>query len=404
MVHGHWMITDVALTAGMAMACYGLLRARESAGWGGLWLGTGAGLAFLSKGLLGAGIPGVAALLLLLFADWRNRAYLRALALALVWAAPWLLVWPAELYLRSPDLFRLWLVDNNLGRYLGSSHLGPPTDWSFWLRTLPWVTFPLLPLALWTLVRHPGRTLGNPGVRVALVVSLVGWGVLLSSGTGRDLYALPLLAPLAVIAAGGLRDLPGWLVALCYWICVLLFAALAVTLWGVWGYGQVAGHPPEVALIARYLPLEFVPTLHLDAALLALALTLGWVLGLKWLRPPGTAALAAWPLGLTLGWGLVMLLHLPWLDAAKSYRGVFTELAAQLPTGYGCVAAPADEKDPAKLTEWTKMRLRESERGLLHTVAGIKAVEAADACADRLRLGAAGGESWAADRCRGPGP
>jgi len=70
------------------------------------------------------------------------------------------------------------------------------------------------------------------------------------------------------------------------------------------------------------------------------------------------------------------LLHLPWLDAAKSYRGVFLELTAQLPANHGCVAAPADEKDPAKLTEWTKMHLRESERGLLHTVAGIKAVEA----------------------------
>ncbi len=378
MLHGHWMITDVALTAGMVMAGYGLVRAQRSGLWGGLWLGTGGGLAFLSKGLLGAGILGLAALLLLVFATWRNRTYRKALGLALVWALPWLLVWPLELYLRSPDLFRLWLVDNNLGRYFGDAHLGPPADWTFWVRTLPWATFPLLPLGVWTLIRRPREVLGNPGVQVALAVSLVGWGVLLSAGTGRDLYVLPLLAPLAVLAVGGLRELPDWLIASCYWACVLVFGALAALLWGLWGFGLLAGHPPQVELIGKHLPLDFRPTLHGDAALAALALTLAWLLAVKRLRPPRAGALAAWPLGLTRGWALLMLLHLPWLDLAKSYRGVFTELAAQLPADHGCVAAPADEKDPARFTRWNRMYLRESERGLLHYFAGIKTVGATD--------------------------
>lgn len=382
MQHGHLMVPDLVLTAGMGMGAYGLLRARESVAWGGLWLGTGAGLAFMSQGPLWAGVLGLAALLLPLFSDWRNRKYPWALAVALVVAAPWLLVWPTELYLRAPDLFRAWLRANDPRPYLGPNlntvHLGPPPQADFWLRTLPWVTFPLWPLALWTLARRPRLALGNPGVRVALVVSALGWGVLLYSSTARDLQALPLLAPLAVIAAGGVRDLPGWLVGLCYWVSLLAFAALAAALWGLWGYGLAAGQPPQWDFIGRYLPLGFHPVWDQDAALLALALSLAWVVAVKRLRPARPGALAAWPLGLTLAWGLVALLHLPWLDAARSDRGVFAELAARLPAGAGCVAAPAEEEDPARATDWTRMRPRGSELALLRYFAGIETVSAAN--------------------------
>jgi len=375
--HGHSMVPDIALAAGLAMGCYGLLKARESVAWGGLWLGTGVGLAFMGTGLFGPGILALGALLLLFFADWRNRNYPRALAVAVVFAAPWFLVWPADLQLRAPDLFRVWLMDNDPAHYLATVRLGPPAQGEFWLRTLPWVTFPLLPLALWTLARRPGVAFGNPGVRVALVVSLVGWGVLLWSSTARDLDALPLLAPLAVIAAGGVRDLPGWLVALCYWVSLLVFAALAGALWGLWGYGLVMGQPPQWPLLGTVLPLDFHPSWDSNAVLLGLALSLTWVLAVKRLRPARPAALAAWPLGLTLAWGLVVLLHLPWWDAAKSDRGAFTALAAQLPAEVRCLATPAGEKDPAKLSEWSRMGLGPSDHSLLHYFTGVTAVPAA---------------------------
>jgi hypothetical protein len=212
---------------------------------------------------------------------------------------------------------------------------------------------------------------------VALLVSLVGWGALLAAGRLQGLDALPLLAPLALIAAGGVRDLPGWLVALCYWLCLLAFASLAIALWGVWGYGLVVGHPPLVPVIGELLPLDFRPTLNVDAALLAAALTLAWVLAIKRLRPTRPASLAAWPLGLILTWGLAMLLHLPWLDAARSDRGVFAGLAAQLPAGSGCLATPAPGQGDAGATDWSGWGLSPSGRVLLHYLAGVEAQPAA---------------------------
>jgi len=360
MQNGHYMITDTALMAGMVMGLYGLLRTRESVGWGGFWLGTGAGLAFLSKGLLGPGILGLTGgLLPVLFRTWHNSAYFKALLAAVAWSSPWVLVWPTALYLRDPHLFHLWFWNNNFGRYLGTAGLGPPAAPHFWLRTLPWVTFPVLPIAAWTLWCRRAEVFLNEGARVTLVASVVGWGVLVASETARDLYALSLLAPLAVIAAGAVRRLPGWAVAATYWGSAVLFGLLAALLWLLWVYGLKAGHPPQIGFIGRYVPLDFHPVWRWGAFAVALALQIGWVWILASFRPPGPGALLAWPAGLILAWGLVATIHLPWIDQAKSYRGVFTELKQALPSHYRCVA------------DLESMPLRESERGMLHYVAGI---------------------------------
>jgi 4-amino-4-deoxy-L-arabinose transferase-like glycosyltransferase len=394
LAQGHLMSPDVALAASMAMGLYGLLLASTSVVWGALWLGTGAGLGFLAQGLAGPAVLGITALVLpLFFGDWRNPRYLRALLVACVIAAPWLLAWPAALYLRDPGLVRLWWEAADPWRLLWAGGLDPTKPMALWRQILPWASFPLLPLALWALLRHPQSAFGNPGVRLALVVSTVGWGLVLAAGSERGLDALPLLVPLAVIAAGGVRSLPGWLVWVCYWLCVLVFATLALGLWGLWGFGLADGQPPQWPALGRYLPLDFRPTLDRDAALLALALTLGWLLTLMRLRPPRAAALVAWPVGLTLVWGLTCLLHLPWLNLAGSDYAVFTTLAAQVPvearSGAACIATPQDAGDPVEATDWAQMRLPESDRVLLHTYGGMRtstAASPAEAACDWLVL------------------
>jgi 4-amino-4-deoxy-L-arabinose transferase-like glycosyltransferase len=358
--NAHFMITDTALAAGVAIGLYGLVRARESIAWGGLWLGTGAGLAFLSKGLLGPGVLGLTGLTLpAVFGPWRSLVYLKALLVAMAVSLPWLLIWPTALYLRDPSLFTLWFWDNNFGRYIGTAGLGSPARDLFWLRTFPWVTFPVLPVALWTLWRRRADASASDGVRVMLVASIIGWAVLFASNTARDLYALPLLAPLAVIGAGAIRRLPAWVVAGGYWGSAILFGLLAGLLWFLWLHGLAVGHAPELGLIGKHLPPDFQPAWRWGAFLGALVLQIGWTWVLVHFRPPQPAALVIWPAGLTLVWGLVATIHLPWLDQAKSYRTVFTELKHALPAHYRCVA---DLKD---------MRLRESERGMLHYFAGV---------------------------------
>ncbi|HEX3633445.1 MAG TPA: glycosyltransferase family 39 protein, partial [Casimicrobiaceae bacterium] len=105
----HLLAVDVALLAGFAVALLGFATLDERPLRGGVLLGTGAGIGFLAKGLLAPGCLGLAALLLpVLFRTWRTRAYARALALAVVACLPWIVVWPAALYIRAPALFDEW--------------------------------------------------------------------------------------------------------------------------------------------------------------------------------------------------------------------------------------------------------------------------------------------------------
>lgn len=318
----HFLIPDIALSAGVAMALYGLVIAPRRVLWGGIWLGSGAGLAFMSKGLFGPGIVGVTALLMPLFRDWRSGRYLRVLIVALLAALPWLLIWPTLLYLRDPQLLQAWLWDYNIDHYAAVyEQFGTPATADFWLRTLPWFTFPAALLAVLTLFVRVLDTWSSPGVRVVLVASIVGWAVLLAVPGARELQALPLLAPLAVIAAGGVKHLPRWITTLGYLLTVLVFGLGAVLLWGLWIYHMFTGQPLQHGALAAYLPTDFDFVWHPVAFITAAFFTVIWIWIAARFRAPRSASLLAWPAGVIMIWGLAALLHLPWLDAANAYRG-----------------------------------------------------------------------------------
>ena len=87
-------------------------------------LGTGTGIAFLSKGFWFPVSCRRPAPLLLLLPDYRSRAARVAFAIAVATALPWLVIWPALFHAASPGLFREWLWGNNVGRFVGSTLLG----------------------------------------------------------------------------------------------------------------------------------------------------------------------------------------------------------------------------------------------------------------------------------------
>ncbi|UGA36234.1 hypothetical protein JOS77_17380 [Chromobacterium haemolyticum] len=203
-MRAHQMITDTALLAGIAWGLAGLVLLRRRAWLGGALLGLGGAVAFLSKGLLGPGCLGLAALLLPLHPDYRSRRYAGGLLLAALIGLPLTALWGLNLYLRDPALFQLWFKVNNFGRFDGSAHLGPKAPRLFYGRTLPWYGIPVLPLALWGLWR--GRRQWTRAWPAApALLWLVTLTVLSLAGDARELYAMPLLLPLALLAISGLR-------------------------------------------------------------------------------------------------------------------------------------------------------------------------------------------------------
>jgi 4-amino-4-deoxy-L-arabinose transferase-like glycosyltransferase len=353
--HVHDMMTDVALMAGAALGFCGLFelvllhlrdearllpvdvrRRRHAILSGATMFGAGVGVSLLAKGLFVPLVFGAtAAAVLVLYPACRTRSFAGALGVAALVCAPFALIWPICFYLRSEALFKVWLWDNNIGRFFGFSvaELGSENEsrW-FVLRTVLSVGFPVVPLAVAALAGGGWRRWRDPRVALPVIFAGTGFAVLQTSATVRELYILPFIAPLALVAMQGIDKLPqrlhaGWDMA-----SRVLFGSTAVLAWIIWSImSDPANTHASLHWLGRWLPLDWV--LPVKPALIAPALlmTLGWLWLLPVFRHTGKwRGALSWCSGAILAWGLVSTLLLPWLDYAKSYRSVFENLGASM--------------------------------------------------------------------------
>lgn len=399
--HVHDMMTDVALMAGAALGFCGLFElvlahwrddARTPAAddrapdrHAALRFGAGVGVSLLAKGLFVPLVFGATtAAVLLLYPACRSRRFGRALGVAALACAPFALIWPICFYLRSEALFKVWLWDNNVGRFFGFSvpELGSENDGRlFVLRTVLSVGFPVVPMALAALFgaafsRSSAATTARvalstgeiwrrwrePRVALPALFGGIGFAVLQTSATVRELYILPFIGPLALLAMHGVERLPGRVHVVWDMTSRVLFGSVAALAWIVWSImsGPVDTHA-SLHRLGRWLPLDWVMPAKPVLIVAALMLTIGWV----WLLPAFKYAgkwrgVLSWSAGAIVAWGLVSTLLLPWLDEAKSYRSVFEDLGARL--------GPAWNDGDCMVSEG----LGESEAPMLYYFTGIE--------------------------------
>ncbi|MEW6312868.1 MAG: glycosyltransferase family 39 protein [Pseudomonadota bacterium] len=381
LVRTHQLITDVALLAGFGIALYGLALAARRPLLAGLWLGTGAGVGFMAKGLIAPGVLGIIALALPLFPAWRKREYIATLSAALLAALPWLIVWPVALYLRSPELFTEWLWTNNFGRFLGFAQLGPAAEPGFYFSILPWYGWPALPLALWTLWREGRKGLALPALQLPLLAFAAILFVLSIASDAREVYALPMLPPLALLAAGGIGTLRRGAANALYWFGVMGFTFFAGVAWLYW-VAMDLGVPEHLAQHLNDLQPGYTPALRIGAVALAAFYTAAWIITVLRVKRSAHRPIVIWAAGITTLWGLVMILMVGWLDTGKSYRSMIASLQQALPKKYDCISS---------------MHLGEPQRALLQYFAGIVTYrldepQRARQCQLLITHGAVGGE------------
>jgi 4-amino-4-deoxy-L-arabinose transferase-like glycosyltransferase len=330
-VSAHLLVPDIAGLTGYAMAFYGLALAPRRHLRAGLLLGTGCGIAFLSRGLLPAEVIAITAILLpMVSRHWRGKTYVACLLLALLAASPWFMVWPLALWRHSPDAFHVWLTAMQ-------PEFGRGNLWYF-CRTLSWYAWPALPLAGWLLWRERRQWLVKPALPLALTFFLV---LLLMLGTGtdaRDIRALPLLLPLAVLGSGAIDTLRRGAASALDWFGIMMFGVLGFAIWLGW-CAMMTGFPAKTAERVHKLSATYVPEFSWVAFIIGVILTMIWLAVVGKTTRSNRSIVTDWAVGITMCWGLLATLWLPWLDSIKSYRGLVSSLQTALPAHYECIAS-----------------------------------------------------------------
>jgi 4-amino-4-deoxy-L-arabinose transferase-like glycosyltransferase len=332
-VRGHQLITDIAAFAGFAIAYYGYaLAARRVSG--GVWAGLGVGVVFLSQGLLEFGVLVIIGVLLPVISPaWRSRTYAKAAGLALIAALPWLLVWPLALRWHAPELFEVWLRGDTIA-HLWETGASP----IYYLRILPWYAWPVWALALWTL----WRARANPGFTPAVILPLTGFAVTLlaltAAGDKRELYALPLLLPLTLLAAPAVTTVRRGAANAWYWFSVMGFTFFIFVAWFYWS-GLELGVPARLHAHLHRIQPGYTPGFKWLPFLLGLVYTAGWFVVLLRLKRSPERPAVIWATGVTVVWGMLAILFIGWVDTGKSYRSMMLSLRSAMPAQYRCVGS-----------------------------------------------------------------
>lgn len=355
-VRAHQLIPDVPLLTGIALGLYGLAVAPRKPLLGGAALGTGIGIGFLARGLVGPVVLLATTLILAVVGrQWKLRGLLATVGVACLTAAPWLVVWPLALYRQSPDLFHQWLTQDLIGALLLTGAARPTLAWHEYLVLLPWFAWPVLPLAIWTVWHGRRGLLQRRELQLPLIAASVMFALLGLAANAGDVYALPLLLPLTLLAVASLDTLRRGAISALDWFGIMTFGLIAVLLWIGW-IALLTGWPAGIAReLAKFQP-GFEGHFRWFPFLIAALSTFLWAALVARTMPTTRRALVNWGGGITLMWILASTLWLPYVDAGKSYKAVVRELELALPKGSRCISS---------------IGLGDSQRAMLEYYAGI---------------------------------
>ncbi len=358
--NAHRLLVDTALLCGLALGLYGLALAPRRPYWAGFWLGTGAGVAFMAKGLLGPGILALTGVLLPLLPHWRQWSYLRMVVVALLAATPWIVAWPLLLYEQAPDLFEEWLVTQNFGRFFGTVRLGPESDHTFYFKNIAWIGWPAFPLAAWTVWTAFRGYMGGfrrAGVQLPLLFFVIVIIVLTLAADARMVYALPLLLPLCLLGSASIDVLPRGASSALDWFGILTFGLGALVAWFAWVAFLTHWPPNFYEFLIRFRPAATDLSFSWVPVAVAVFFSLVWFAIIRPARQSQRRSVLNWAVGMALVWGLYSTILLSIEDSGRSYRGMITDLQKAIPARYDCMAS---------------RNLGEPQRALLDYFIGVK--------------------------------
>lgn len=355
-LHAHETQPLMALIAMQALTLAGLSHIGTRPVRGGIQAGIGTALAFLAAGPLGLllTLP-LFPLISSVCSDCRSPRASSALILGMSAAIAVSALWPILLSLFEPGLFTRWWDHTWLGL---TGRIDAGDELSRLPALLGWFTWPLWPIAGWTLWRGRRQVLRLPFV-VPLVSVLLAIGGMLLYGDFSPSHALPLLPGLALLAAAGVPSLRRGAANAFDWFALMTFAVFAVLVWLAWS-AQMFQWPPGLARsLGRSAP-DFVLEDGMARAVVGALVVLVWLAAALKLRQGMERGAANWAMGMTMLWCLAVSLLMPWFEHDRSYRAVSTSLQIALAgEAPGCVSSiGVNASHRASFDYYSSIRLR----------------------------------------------
>lgn len=298
-------------------------------------LGVALGTSVLTRGLI---VPVALGGALLLLAALRDRTLLvRLLAVTVPLAVLIPLAWVLACSVQQP---------------LGQQPVAAWLDWNAHLLTWPnweslkyffkngiWFAWPAWPFAGWAVYAWRKQFHALHIALPLLFVNVVAIMALLDPVADENIL-LPMLPPLAILAAFGLPTMKRGAINAVDWFSVMTLTTCAAFIWVGW-FAKQTGWPAQLAHNAFKLAPGFKPEFNWLALLVAAGATIAWFMLVHWRisRRPQVLwrAVVLSSGGVILCWLLLMTLWLPWGNYMKSYAGVAQQLALRLPAVRDCV-------------------------------------------------------------------
>ena len=336
--HSHDITAEALYVSLMAYMLYRAVRYVERASLrNAVLMGLALGGLTLTRGWVAPAALTLSLLLCAVFLRLPLRRTLGHLALAVLVGALLTLVWllPGELlqpYGHSP--LQAWM-DWNCRQF----SMPDRQSVAYFFRVGIWFFWPAWPFAAWAVYawrrQHHVLHIVVPLTFVAMLALLA-----MFHPDPDPAQLLPLLPPLAVMAAFGLLTMKRGAINAIDWFSVMVLTICAFVLWLFW-FAALTGWPPKLAHNALKLLPGFKPELGLAAFFVAAAATAGWVALVHWRisRQPAVLwrAVVLSSGGLILIWVLIMTLFLPELNYSKSYASVAHQISVNLPQGNACI-------------------------------------------------------------------
>ncbi|HYC41407.1 MAG TPA: glycosyltransferase [Noviherbaspirillum sp.] len=336
LLHSHATSTEALQVSMVALSLYGATRLFEvrSVSSAAI-LGLALGLTILARGWV---VPLALWLGLVLLASLRDRALiwrlmLVSLPVALMVGGSWILVCKFVRPFNSSP-FDAWMLWNY-------RQLGLPSWESvrFFVKNGIWAAWPAWPFAGWAVYAWR-RQYQAPHITLPLTFFIAAALLALLNQRPDEGVLLPMLPPLAILAAFGLPTMKRGAINAVDWFSVMTLTTCAAFIWLGW-IAKQTGWPAQLAKNAFKLAPGFKPEFNVIAFVVAILGTIGWFALVHWRvsRRPSVLwrAVVLSSGGVILCWLLLMTLWLPWINYGKSYAGVAREIAQKIPSGQICV-------------------------------------------------------------------